>query len=55
MNRTDPLRLNPHAPHTQPRLFTQSSPSQLEQETRAEQERRTAEAAKDRETGRLFK
>lgn len=40
MTRHDPLRLHGTAPHTQPRLFAQSAPSQLEQETREQQERR---------------
>lgn len=55
MTRQDPLKLHSGQPHTQPRLFTGATPSQLEQETQAEQERRAKEAEKDKETGSLFK
>ena len=55
MTRTDPLRLNPHAPHHQPQLWTRATGSQLHRETETEQDRRTREARKDRETGELFK
>ena len=54
--RTDPLRLHGQEPHTQ-RSFWDGrtyTPSQLHQETEAEQERRTREARRDKETGELF-
>ena len=56
MERTDPLRLDPREPAQQARLWPAGTiPSELHRDTVAEQERRSAEAKKDRETGELFR